>query len=171
LQVAHLSTFEFVQVGAAVEELKASEGVGNGKSSIFVARARETLEKVLRDCDLYHLPLLTGFRRATPLPNLPILPGHPTWQLVGDGSTELAKKGYLVRVLVHAPRKGVFDSGAIIYFPLHSDLDSYFSSYVSFVAILFLRVLFVIVVQSCLVVQSGLPWLANLIEFNFKIKN
>lgn len=143
-----------MQVRAAVEGRKASEGGDNEKSSIFVARTGSVLQKVLRDCDLHHLPLLIGFRRSTELsdrpilPGLPILPRHPTWQLVGDGSTELAKKGCLVKVLIHAPRKGVFDSGAIIYLPLPSDVDSYFSSYVSFVAIQFLRVLCVIVVHN-----------------------
>ncbi|KAG0586963.1 hypothetical protein KC19_2G131200 [Ceratodon purpureus] len=128
------STLKDESVRAAVGERKASEGGDNEKSSIFVARTRSTLQTVLRDCDLHHLPLLTGFRRSTessdcPIsPSLPILPRHPTWKLVGHGSTELAKKGCLVKVLIHAPRKGVFDSGAIIYLPLPSDVDSYFSS-------------------------------------------
>lgn len=41
----------------------------------------------------------------------------------------LSDSSCLVRVLIHAPRKGVFDEGAIIYLPQPSDIDSYFNSY------------------------------------------
>ena len=108
-----------MQVRASIGEPKVLRVVDYGKSSTFVARSRKAVEKFLNDCDLHHLPLLTNDRRPT--------------NLIGDGSSELAKKGCLVRVLVHAPRKGVFDSGAIIYLPLPSDVHSYFSLYVSVV--------------------------------------
>lgn len=109
---------------AAIKEHRVSKGGDTGESSMFVARTRETLQKTLRDCSLHHLPLLMLSSEKL-LSN-----GHPASQLADDGSTELLKRGRLVRVLIHAPRKGVFDEGAIIYLPLPSDVNSYFCSYV-----------------------------------------
>lgn len=110
-------------VEAAVGERDLSGGGKAGEPSMFVARTKETLQQTLKDCSLHHLPLLTSSSGEALDTN-----GHSTLQLAGDGSAELIKKGCLVRVLIHAPRKGVFDEEAMIYLPLSSDVDSYFSS-------------------------------------------
>lgn len=107
---------------AVIKDHLVSNGGGSRESSMFVARTRQTLHKILRDCSIHDLPLLWESSEKV-LSN-----GHPSSQLADDGSTELLKKGCLVRVLIHAPRKGVFDEGAIIYLPLLSDVDSYFCS-------------------------------------------
>jgi len=112
---------------AVIKDCMVSNGGGSGESSMFVARTRQTLQKIRRHCSLRDLPLLWTSSEKL-LSN-----GHPSSQLDGstdDGSTELLKKGCLVRVLIHAPRKGVLDEGAVIYLPLPSDVDSYFCSYV-----------------------------------------
>lgn len=98
-------------------------------SSMCVARTGFALQGILRETDLHHLPIhLEGNYIGNDLQD-----ERQACGLDDHDFTRYLKKGCLVRVLIRAPRRGVFDTGASIYLPTSTDYNSYHSMYVDYI--------------------------------------